>query len=161
LVPAVAAQSPGELARQVTGKVQPDGRFVLKGVSPGRYRLVAASDGGWNVQAAFIHGEDTPGLPGAIKPGARVEGAKSVLADTHTELSGSVTDSRYAARPLTVVVFASDHRFWTPSSRRVLATPVSTDGHYSFTDIPPGEYRVAATLALDQDTLLGDAGILT
>src|SRR5262249_16734627 len=109
----------------------------------------------------FINGEDTLDLPVEIKPGDRIEGAKIVLSDTHTELSGSVTDSRYAARPLTVVVFASDRRFWTPSSRRVLATPVSTDGHYSFTDIPPGEYRVAATLALDQDTLLGDAGILT
>ena len=44
----------------------------------------------------------------------------------------------------TVVVFSSESRYWTPQSRRIQAARPATDGRFSFRDLPPGEYRLAA-----------------
>jgi len=44
----------------------------------------------------------------------------------------------------TVVVIPSDRRYWMPGSRRIATTRPATDGRFSFRDLPPGEYLLAA-----------------
>jgi len=44
----------------------------------------------------------------------------------------------------TVIAFAADQRFWTPSSRRIQTIRPSADGRFSVKDLPPGDYRVVA-----------------
>ena len=48
------------------------------------------------------------------------------------------------ASDYTILVFAEDPRYWTPQSRRILTTRPSTEGKFSFRDLPPGDYRLAA-----------------
>ena len=46
----------------------------------------------------------------------------------------------------TIVVFPSDRRFWTPQSRRIQAMRPSTDGRFSFRNLPAGDYRLIAVV---------------
>jgi len=41
-------------------------------------------------------------------------------------------------------VFPSDERLWAAPARRILATRPATDGRYSFSSLPAGEYRLVA-----------------
>ena len=43
-----------------------------------------------------------------------------------------------------MIVFPVDNRHWIPSSRRVQGVRPSTDGRFTFRNLPAGEYRLAA-----------------
>jgi hypothetical protein len=64
--------------------------------------------------------------------------------DQQTELSGTVfgADDRPNA-DATVLVFATDERFWTPGSRRIEQSRPDINGQFSFRGLPPGEYLLA------------------
>jgi hypothetical protein len=47
-------------------------------------------------------------------------------------------------------VFPADRRLWT-SARRLKSTRPATDGRFSFGDLAPGEYLLAAATDLDPD----------
>ena len=93
-------------------------------------------------------------FPVEIKPGQDLTNAAIMFTDLRTSLSGSVDVGRDTgeASP-TVLLFAADRQFWTPSSRRVLSARVSTDGRYAFSEVPPGAYRIAAIRLADPDGL--------
>jgi hypothetical protein len=42
------------------------------------------------------------------------------------------------------VAFAADQQFWTPQSRRIRQTRPASDGRFSITGLPAGEYQIAA-----------------
>jgi len=46
------------------------------------------------------------------------------------------------------VVFAADNNYWTPQSRRIRTARPATDGKFTVTGLPPGEYRMAAVTDL-------------
>jgi hypothetical protein len=46
------------------------------------------------------------------------------------------------ATGVTVILFASDERFWTPGSRRIQAIRPASDGQYATRTLPPGDYRL-------------------
>jgi uncharacterized protein (DUF2141 family) len=133
----------------------PDGRFTLAGVTPGRYRLSATfagsvsapgidRTGGWMLRSATIGGQDTLDVPVAIQPGQNVTGAAITFVDRPTRLSGSVRDaSGNAAQGMTVVIFPTDQALWTPQSRRIQGVRPSADGAYAINGLPPGDYMLA------------------
>jgi hypothetical protein len=41
--------------------------------------------------------------------------------------------------------------FWTPESRRVKSARPATDGRFTVTDLPPGDYLIAALTDVDPD----------
>lgn len=123
-----------------------EGRFTFIGVVPGRYRVGLASKlSGWSLRSAVIAGQDTLDIPLDVKGGENPSGALVTLTTRTTDLSGTLQGP--AGQPsadFTVVVFASDNRYWLPQSRRTQATRPSTNGRFSFRDLPPGDYRLAA-----------------
>lgn len=123
-------------------------------------RLIAAPEGAWILQSAILDRRDTLDSPIEIKPGQDLSDAAITFTDLRTSLSGSVALGRDTtdATP-TVVLFAADRQFWTPSSRRVLSARVSTDGRYAFGEVPPGAYRIAA-IGLTEPDKLSDAQFL-
>jgi hypothetical protein len=128
--------------------VDADGHFVLLGVVPGRYRLALASSAGlagWSLKSAVVGGQDTLDFPFEMKPNQNVNGATVSLTMRASSVSGVLQgpDGQPAAN-YTVVVFSSESRYWTPQSRRIQAARPATDGRFSFRDLPPGEYRLAA-----------------
>ena len=44
----------------------------------------------------------------------------------------------------TIILFPADKRFWVPQARRIRSSRPGTDGKFSFTNIPPGDYKLTA-----------------
>jgi hypothetical protein len=145
LSPAGPGSTPRTLMFAANGSVDASGRFTITSVTPGQYRLSASSGGnGWSVKSAVIDGQDTLDFPIEIKPGEGVSGAVVTFTDRQSEISGFLTDgSNQPAPGYAVVVYPADERFWSATSRRIRTSTPATDGSFSFTSLPPGEYRIA------------------
>ena len=145
--------SPAQPSR-VTLRVEParisaDGTFTIAGVAPGRYRIRAfpidSKAGSWLPRAAIVDGRDLLDFPIEIKAGQNVTNAEITFTDRPTDLSGSVRDASGQALPdVHAIAFAADRTFWTPQARRIAAMQTSAEGRYSFRNLPPGEYLIAA-----------------
>jgi protocatechuate 3,4-dioxygenase beta subunit len=127
------------------GRVDQNGRFVVAGVLPGRYRLAASNAGeGWFLEEATIDAQDALDFPAEVKAGQNVAGAVVTFTDRHAEISGTVTNERGQPAPdYTIVVYPSDSRYWIPNARRIRTARPATDGGFAFAGLPPGEYRLA------------------
>ena len=65
--------------------------------------------------------------------------------DKTAEVSGTLTRGTGAPAPEhVVVIFPSDQRYWAPFARRMRTARPATDGKFSITSMPPGDYRLAA-----------------
>lgn len=148
---------PIQMGQMPQAQVQPDGRFALEGVPPGRYILRASGGGGPTpgslpiVQKSSIVGaEDTMDIPLEFTADQDLAGVTITMTDRLTELSGTLTESTgQPGNDYTIIVASADTRFWTPGSRRILTTRPGADGKYSFRNIPPGEYTIAAVTDIE------------
>jgi carboxypeptidase family protein len=124
------------------------GRFALRGVIPGRYRLnVTGLPSGWTLKSAVFGGRDVLDTMLDVKGGEELSGGILTFASQSTELTGTLQDQ--SGKPIadyTIVVFPSDRRFWTPMSRRIQAMRPSTDGRFMFRNLPAGDYRLIAVV---------------
>jgi len=119
-----------------------DGRFQLTGVFPGKYVL---RGGGGTLKSAIVNGQDTLDFPLDFTGERDFGDAIITVTDKSTELSGALTDA--AGKPAydcAVIAVSADRRFWTPGSRRIALTQINNDGNYTFRNLPPGDYFVAA-----------------
>jgi protocatechuate 3,4-dioxygenase beta subunit len=126
--------------------VDDKGDFVIRGVFPGRYRLVmAAAPAGYTIRSALFGGVDVLDAPLQLTGNERPSGGLLTLTKATTEVTGTVADA--AGQPVsdvTVIAFSADERFWTPMSRRIQAVRPSSDGRYALKNLPEGEYRLVA-----------------
>jgi len=131
-------------------KVDAAGQFVLTGIIPGRYRLVASlpgsgKAGGWNVKSALIDGGDALDAPIDIQPFQTQATAEIAFSDHVAQLSGHLQHALGGAAPeYSIVVFPTDQALWTPHSRRIQSVRPAVDGGFAFVNLPPGEYRLVA-----------------
>ncbi|HJR60824.1 MAG TPA: carboxypeptidase regulatory-like domain-containing protein [Vicinamibacterales bacterium] len=133
-----------------SARVDASGRFTIPSVVPGRYRLAASAPGGWVTESAVIGGQDALDFPYDVKGNQSVTGVVVTFTDRPTELSGTVTDDKNQPAPgYTLIVFPADSRYWTGSSRRIQSTRPSTDGRFTFRNLPPGDYRLAPVADLE------------
>jgi hypothetical protein len=138
-------------------QVQPDGRFTLEGVAPGRYILRATGGGGGTPgslpivqKSAIVNAEDTMDVPIEFTADQDLAGAVITMTDRLSELNGTLTDSTgKPGNDYTIIVASAETRFWTPGSRRILTTRPGPDGKYTFRSVPPGEYTIAAVTDLE------------
>ncbi len=131
-------------------QVDATGRFTLQSVPPGRYRLSASGAAGWTAESAMIGGQDTLDFPFEVKGNQNVPGVTITLTDRRTELTGKVVDGQNRpAVDYTIVIFPADQRYWAGGSRRIQTTRPSTDGSFTFRNLPPGDYRIATPVDLE------------
>jgi hypothetical protein len=137
--------------------VNPDGRFSIDGVIPGRYRVAVLAPGGLRAASFDVGGEDA--LDFLLTVGDRSPAdATLTLTSRGAAIGGSLRRaSGQAASDFTVLVFADDQRYWTPQSRRIQATRPATDGAFSFRDLPGGAYRIVAVDDLEDGQWLDPA----
>ena len=127
---------------------KPDGSFEMRGLTPGPWTLTALVPGGsgptgWWLRSAMLNGKDLLDAP--IDVGDRdLAGVEITLSNRHTALSGTLmgADSRPLSN-LVIVAMPEDRALWA-AARRVRQTRPSTDGKFSFADLPPGAYLLAA-----------------
>jgi len=132
-----------------------DGRFTLEGVGPGRYVLRAAGVQSSATQpivqkSAVVNGQDTMDIPLDFTADQDITNATITMTDRLSELSGTLIDpSGKSGSDYTIIVAATDSRYWTPGSRRVLTTRPSPDGRYLIRNLAPGDYLIAALTDLE------------
>ena len=153
LAPAPAAGGGGISLGLPVAQVDPAGKFTVTGVTPGRYRLngIAPSPAGtgpgqtWTLKSAIVKGRDVLDFPLDIGPGEEVGDAVLTFTDASQQVSGVLQDPTGRPAPdYTIVVFAADSKYWAAPSRRIRTVRPGTDGRFTVTNLPTGDYRIAA-----------------
>ncbi len=133
--------------------VDAEGRFTLPGIRPGRYFLRASGPG--TVRSVMWNGVDTLDFPLEVTADQDIVDVVMTLTDKLSELSGTVADT--AGKPVyeaTVIAVATDSRYWTLGTRRVVTSQPAADGRYTFRGLPPGEYRLAVVTDFELENRL-------
>jgi hypothetical protein len=147
LSPTPGLQGPSPGGASASAAADPSGRFTINNVLPGHYRVSASGVPGWWLASAVIDGQDAFDLPVEVRPGGNLTGALVTMIDRQTEITGVLSDGRGDPVPdYTLIVFPSDSRHWTPGTRRIQSTRPATDGRFTFTNLPAGDYRIATVL---------------
>jgi hypothetical protein len=130
-----------------------DGSFALTGIGPDvfylRCDLPPSLTSVWKLRTAMADGVDL--LDALITgPDVRLANIRMTLSDRVTELSGALQSA--AGQPASdyyIVAFSTDRAHWRIGARRSLSARPATDGRFTFTDLPAGEYFLAALTDLD------------
>lgn len=167
LVPVTAPGAPAQvttfLASSATS-IEKDGTFAIKGATPGQYRVSVTTVGMppqpvpgmrmWVVKSVMVDGRDIADLPIQIRPGDDVADVVVTMTDQPTEVSGTVLDG--LNRPTSgfpIVVFAADRAYWAAGDARVRKIQPASDGKYSITGLPAGDYYVCAVTDAEPNDL--------
>jgi hypothetical protein len=126
-----------------------NGAFAKK-VVPGKYQLeFTGVPTGWYPLSAMTGGIDTFDAPIEVGPGTPSVEWVVTFTNRPAELAGSLVDT--GGRPATeffVIAFPQARDLWS-ASRRVVRTRPASDGAFSFRNLPPGDYFVAAVADLE------------
>lgn len=134
-----------ELPGAPPAQLDAGGRFTIRGVVPGQYRIAASGAPGFSLKSAAFGGRDALDFSVDVKPGEDVAAGVVTFTTRSADVNGALVDaSGAAAAQHTVIIFAADNRFWTPQSRRIQGVRPATNGRFSFRGLPPGDYRLAA-----------------
>jgi uncharacterized protein (DUF2141 family) len=151
-VVAEPVQSPGDVSLAPSpAAVGRDGRFVIAGVTPGRYRVTAsipaaARARGWTLRSAVANGIDTLDVPLVVRPNDTTAGVLISITDRPSQIDGLVENTAGGAvSDYTVVLFPADPSLWLPRARRIQAAHAGADGTFVFHSLPSGDYLLAAT----------------
>lgn len=133
-----------------------DGTFRLGKMAPGTYFLdctaPASESGRWWLRSATVNGVDILDVPIVVRPGQADVSMVLTMTDDHSQLVGSLTsDTVGADADYYVVVFPSDRNLWNSGSRRMKSVRASSDGSFVLSNLPAGEYYVAALEDIDGD----------
>jgi hypothetical protein len=102
------------------------------------------------LESSVVDGQDTLDFPIEIKPGGAPAGALITFTDRQSQLAGTIVNQRGQPAPeQTLILYPADERFWSPQSRRIRSTRPATDGQFTFTSVPPGEYRLVAIVDVE------------
>jgi hypothetical protein len=133
--------------------IDASGAFRLIGVPAGRYRLdysASRSLDSWRLVSAVRAGQEVLDAPLEIRSTDDVTDLVLRFTNRPSELTGRLqTSGGQPAPAFSVIVFATDRTFWTPSSRRVRQLRPATDGGFSVRGLPKGDYYVAALIDVE------------
>jgi hypothetical protein len=150
VIPVETGSSP-MMTMNSAGTVDASGKFTIASVIPGLYRLSASGAGnGWYLDSAVVDGQDTLDVPFEVKPGSAPSGAVITFTDRQAQLTGTITNQRGQPAPeQTLILYPADERLWVPQSRRIRSIRPSTDGVFTFSGIPPGDYKLVAMVDVE------------
>jgi 5-hydroxyisourate hydrolase-like protein (transthyretin family) len=139
-----------------SASVNAAGEFTIKAVMPGRYRVSAsyANDlaNGWSSSNALLNGQDTLDTLLDVPAEEPVNGLTITMTRATQTVTGVLQDATGRPRPgLTVILFPSDRALWSVT-RRLRSARSGQDGRYTISNIPSGDYRLAAVPDFDPVT---------
>ncbi len=136
----------------------PDGLFALASVPPGRFRLLvngpAVDKSPWWPLSAMMGNRDL--LDGDFDvSGSNPASLVITFTDRRSRIEGTLqTASGQPASDVFVIAFPADTNQWGPYSRRIKAVRPGVGGAFALSDLPPGEYLLAAVTDIDEDDWL-------
>jgi uncharacterized protein (DUF2141 family) len=142
------------LVGQSTAVVKPDGTFEIRGIGPGRFTLNCTLptdvSRAWSLRSATVNNRDLLDDLIDVAAGGDLRNVTIAFSDTPTVLTGSLQlPSGQTTTDYHIVVLPADRALWRPKSRRIVSVRPSTDGQFSFTGLPAGEYLLAAMTDVD------------
>lgn len=146
---------------RVVATTRPDGTFVFDGVGPGKWRVTAASlPPSWSLRSAVLEGRDTLDAPIDVRPGQSIADLTVTMTDRPTVLSGTIFDATgQPTSEYSIVAFSTNRALWTVPRRVSSVTRLSSDGRFTITGLPPGDYYLAVSADFDP-VQLGEASFL-
>ena len=138
-----------------TGTVAPDGSFEIRGVMPGmHYFRVEGLHESLVLMAVQLEGRDVLDRPLHLDEGQRVQDLTLVVGPAAAGLQGVVRATGGGAAADTVVVTtAAPPVPGSTANPRFHLTRTDREGRYALEGLPPGDYRIAAPLAVDELTV--------
>jgi uncharacterized protein (DUF2141 family) len=136
-----------------------NGAFDIADLIPGTYSLEARATGTWRLRSAVVGGRDVLDTMVEISAGD-VRDVVLTFTERMSELDGVLTTPANApATDYSILVFTTDQSLWRAGSRRVRSSRPAQTGRFLVSDLPGGEYFVAALTDLDPADL-GDPAFL-
>jgi hypothetical protein len=129
------------------GQVSADGTFTFSNVTPGPYRIAvigSVSGEGWRLKSATGNGRDAWDAWLQVGPGENLD-IVVTYTDRPTEIAGTLRDDKGQPVPEHfIVVFPADKSLWIAGSKRMGSVRPGTDGQFSMSGLPPGDYLLVA-----------------
>jgi hypothetical protein len=139
----------------LTGTVQPDGTFALRGLMKGAHQLVL--DGlrpPWVVKSVLFRGTNITDQQFDVTEQEQFREVRITITDAGSEVSGVVQDARRLPVANTgVLVFPRAALFWMRTNRRMRVAYTDREGRFTIPGLPAGEYLAVASLAVDESDL--------
>jgi hypothetical protein len=133
---------------QFSGQTDPEGRFSLQGIMPGRYTVRAlppVTAKGWLLRSVVSGGRDVADVGLDIAPGTEASDLVATFTDRIGEITGVFQDASGRPAPeYTVILFSTDRALWRTPVRRVVWARPASDGRFTLRNLLPGEYLLAA-----------------
>jgi hypothetical protein len=139
----------------LTGTIQLDGSFALRGLMKGAHQLVL--DGlppPWVVKSVLYHGADITDQAFDVTEREQFRDVRVTITDAGSELTGVVQNARdLPAANTGVLVFPRVALFWLRTNRRMRIAYTDREGKFTVAGLPAGEYLAVASLAVDESDL--------
>src|SRR5262249_37072285 len=139
----------------LTGTVQPDGTFAIRGVMSGVHQFVLEGlQAPWVLKSVMLRGSDVTDLEVPVAEREQVRNVRITITDTSGEVSGVVQNARNApVANVGVMVYSKVPLFWVRTNRRMRVTYTDRDGRFSVPGLPEGEYLAVASSTIDDNDL--------
>ncbi|MCR4375055.1 MAG: carboxypeptidase-like regulatory domain-containing protein, partial [Acidobacteria bacterium] len=149
----------GSFTSRFDGQVAADGTFQIKGLPPDRYLINASwpgmrtDAGGWWLTGVRVGERNLGDEPVQVEANEAVDDVVVEFRDRMGAIEGALSDA--AGRPApgyVVMAFPVDRAHWTTSSRRMVpAVRPATDGRFTISGLPGGDYYLAVVTEVDPD----------
>jgi hypothetical protein len=128
--------------------VAEDGTFTLTNLFGSRLIRLNGLSPEWMLESVIVDGRDVTDRPVEFAPNADLTGARIVVTDRVTEVSGSVAaaDGKSASRDFTVIVFPDDEGLWAAPSRYVRSARPDQQGLFKIRALPPHDRYLAVAV---------------
>lgn len=139
----------------LTGTVQADGTFALRGMMKGAHQVVV--DGlppPWIVESVFFRGTDITDVQFDVVQREQFRDVRLTISDTGRAVTGVVRNARQLPVANTaVLVFPRVPLFWVRTNRRMRIAYTDRAGRFTVEGLPAGNYYAVASLAVDESDL--------
>ena len=139
----------------LTGTVQADGTFALRGMMKGAHQVVVEGlPPPWIVESVFFRGTDITDVQFDVVQREQFRDVRLTISDTGREVTGVVQNARQLPVANTaVLVFPRVPLFWVRTNRRMRIAYTDRAGRFTVPGLPAGEYYAVASLAVDESDL--------
>ena len=139
----------------LTGAVQGDGRYRIRGIMSGSHQIVV--DGlqpPWIVSSITYQGGNIADLALPVEDRETYHDVRVLLSDDGSVVSGTVVSGgRQPVADVGVLVFPRTPLFWLRTSRRLRVAYTDAAGRFEVAGLPAGDYLAVASATIDPSDL--------
>jgi hypothetical protein len=139
----------------LTGTVQPNGGFALRGVMKGTHQItVDGLQPPWVLKEVLYRGGNITDRGLDVNEKEQLRGLRITISDQSSAVSGVVHNTRQLpVANAGVLVFSRVPLFWMRTNRRMRVAYTDSLGRFTVPGLPAGEYLAVASMMVDESDL--------